>query len=133
MNVTGPVQSLGVTYFARDPLRSYFFEPQKNEFYFLNGYKQFGKHMGMCKHAKSCQYPMKHFRLCLRTLGAFLVFLAVSLLRLSELFSNSFIEKIFLKFMGENQLISKSRNYDVFDLVCVCILFCPRYCPINFV
>ena len=27
---------LGVTYFARDPLRSYFHEPQKNEIYFLN-------------------------------------------------------------------------------------------------
>ena len=25
----------GVTYFARDPLRSYFYEPQKNEIYFL--------------------------------------------------------------------------------------------------
>ena len=25
-----------VTYFARDPLRSYFHEPQKNEIYFLN-------------------------------------------------------------------------------------------------
>ena len=26
----------GVTYFAGDPLRSYFHEPQKTEFYFLN-------------------------------------------------------------------------------------------------
>ena len=26
----------GVTYFSRDPLRSYFHEPQKNEIYFLN-------------------------------------------------------------------------------------------------
>ena len=26
----------GITYFARDPLRSYFHEPQKNEIYFLN-------------------------------------------------------------------------------------------------
>ena len=26
----------GVTYFARDPLLSYFHEPQKNEIYFLN-------------------------------------------------------------------------------------------------
>ena len=25
----------GVTYFARDPLRSYLHEPQKNEIYFL--------------------------------------------------------------------------------------------------
>ena len=28
----------GVTYFARDPLRSYFHEPQKNEIYFLNDF-----------------------------------------------------------------------------------------------
>ena len=28
----------GVTYFARDPLRSYFDEPQKNEIYFLTEY-----------------------------------------------------------------------------------------------
>ena len=33
VNVT-PI--LGVTYFARDPLRSYFDEPQKNEIHFLN-------------------------------------------------------------------------------------------------
>ena len=33
MNQTGHVQS---TYFARDPLRSYFHEPQKNGIYFLN-------------------------------------------------------------------------------------------------
>ena len=26
----------GITYFARDPLRLYFHEPQKNEIYFLN-------------------------------------------------------------------------------------------------
>ena len=26
----------GITYFARDPLRPYFQEPQKNEIYFLN-------------------------------------------------------------------------------------------------
>ena len=26
----------GVTYFAHDPLGSYFYEPQKNEIYFLN-------------------------------------------------------------------------------------------------
>ena len=26
----------GITYFARDPLRSYFHEPQENEIYFLN-------------------------------------------------------------------------------------------------
>ena len=26
----------GVTYFARDPLRSFFHDPQKNEIYFLN-------------------------------------------------------------------------------------------------
>ena len=34
-----------VTYFARDPLRSYFHEPQKNEIYFLNIYthQQFPK------------------------------------------------------------------------------------------
>ena len=31
-----PCKVLGVTYFARDPLRSYFHEPQKNEIYFLN-------------------------------------------------------------------------------------------------
>ena len=31
---------LGVTYFARDPLRSYFHEPQKNEIYFLNRHYQ---------------------------------------------------------------------------------------------
>ena len=36
MNAMGPMQCLGVTYFARDPLRSYFDEPQKNEIYFLN-------------------------------------------------------------------------------------------------
>ena len=30
--------SKGVTYFARDPLRSYFNEPAKNEIYFLNIY-----------------------------------------------------------------------------------------------
>ena len=28
----------GVTYFARDPLRSYFHEPPKNEIYFLNNF-----------------------------------------------------------------------------------------------
>ena len=38
MNVIGPVQSLGVIYFARDLLRSYFDEQQKNEIYFLNIY-----------------------------------------------------------------------------------------------
>ena len=31
----------GVTYFARNPLRSYFHEPQKNEIYFLNKWKGF--------------------------------------------------------------------------------------------
>ena len=36
MNAMGPVQCLGVTYFARDQLRSYFDEPQNNEIYFLN-------------------------------------------------------------------------------------------------
>ena len=35
-NTTGPVQNLGVTYFACDLLHSYFHEPQKNEIYFLN-------------------------------------------------------------------------------------------------
>ena len=43
MNTTGPVQSerdaLGITYFARDPLRSNFHEPQKNEIYFLSVWK----------------------------------------------------------------------------------------------
>ena len=38
MNTMGPVQSLGVSYFARDPLCSYFNEWQKNEIYFLNEY-----------------------------------------------------------------------------------------------
>ena len=33
MNTMGPV--LGIIYFASDPLRSYFNEPQKNEIYFL--------------------------------------------------------------------------------------------------
>ena len=28
----------GVTYFARDPLRLYIYEPQKNEIYFLNNH-----------------------------------------------------------------------------------------------
>ena len=32
---------LGVIYFARAPLRSYFHDPQKNEIYFLNKYKHF--------------------------------------------------------------------------------------------
>ena len=36
MNTMGPVQSLGVIYFAQDLLRSYFDEQQKNEIYFLN-------------------------------------------------------------------------------------------------
>ena len=35
--------------------------------------------------------------------------------------------------LGKNQLISKSQNYDVFDRVWVCVLVCPKYCPINFV
>ena len=35
MNAVGPVQCLGATYFARDPLRSCFDEPHKNEIYFL--------------------------------------------------------------------------------------------------
>ena len=35
MNATGPVEGRHVN-FARDPLRSYFHEPQKNEIYFLN-------------------------------------------------------------------------------------------------
>ena len=39
MNAIGQVQSkrdvLGVTFFTGDPLRSYFDEQQKNEFYFL--------------------------------------------------------------------------------------------------
>ena len=30
-----------VTYFARDALRSYFYDPQKNEIYFLNAVSQF--------------------------------------------------------------------------------------------
>ena len=35
MNATVPCKVNDVTYFARDPLRSYFDEPQKNEIYFL--------------------------------------------------------------------------------------------------
>ena len=55
-----------------------------------------------------------------RRVRTYIFFLDVSLLHLSELFSRSFIEKIFLKLKlygggGGNQLISKSRNYDVFD------------------
>ena len=38
MNAMAPVQSSGVIYFARDLLRSYFHEQQKNENYFLNIY-----------------------------------------------------------------------------------------------
>ena len=64
---------------------------------------------------------------------------------LSELFSNSFIEKIFLKLKnygggggGGNRIISKSRNYDVFDRVFptlnlnkfVFLGMCTFYCPI---
>ena len=41
MNAVGPEQSLRyATYFARDPLRSYFDEPQKNEIYFLSDSKR---------------------------------------------------------------------------------------------
>ena len=50
--------------------------------------------------------------------------LDLSPLHLLELFSNSF--KNFLKIKnlwGENQLISKSQNYDVFDRVWICVLF----------
>ena len=35
----GPVQSEHDAYFTRDPLRSYFHEPQKNEIYFLKQLK----------------------------------------------------------------------------------------------
>ena len=35
MNAAGSVQSTGVTYFARHPLRSYFHEHQKKGIYFL--------------------------------------------------------------------------------------------------
>ena len=38
MNAMGPVQSSGVIYSARDPLRSYFDEQQTNEIYFFNIY-----------------------------------------------------------------------------------------------
>ena len=66
--------------------------------------------------------------------------LDLSLLHLSELFSNSFIEKIFLKlknYGGKNQIISKSRNYDVFDRnfptlnlnKFVFLGMCTFYCP----
>ena len=41
------------------------------------------------------------------------IFLDLSLLNLSELLSNSFIENIFLR--CKIQLISKSRNYALFD------------------
>ena len=37
MNATSPVQKQRDASFARDPLRSYFDEPQKNEIYFLSG------------------------------------------------------------------------------------------------
>ena len=36
---------LGITYFARNPLRSYFHEPQKNEIYFLNVQNRFSHDM----------------------------------------------------------------------------------------
>ena len=36
---------LGDFYFARDPLRSYFHEPQKNEIYFLNVQYRFSHDM----------------------------------------------------------------------------------------
>ena len=36
MNAVGPMQCLGITYFAWDQPSSYFDEPRKNEIYFLH-------------------------------------------------------------------------------------------------